>query len=458
MRTLLHRMAAWTFAFLLGTSGALAQERAPFGQAELDQMLAPVALYPDALLSQILMASTYPLEVVQAARWSRARPGLKGREAVDAAAPMDWDPSVKSLTAFPQILAMMDERLDWTERLGEAFIGQQAEVMEAVQGLRRRAEAAGNLQSDERMAVLHRDGAIAIEPPASGIVYVPYYAPTVVFGAWWWPAYPPVVFAPPPAVYLVSAYRPAFVWGDGILFSAGFFFGHFDWPRRRVEVVHAHRYPVHGHPAQPRTVWRHEPIHRRGVPYRHVNAIRHPGERPAFEPRHRAAMLPAPDGHRAGAAIPPRSVSPPQPRERARVDARASRPHPATPGTEPPRQRQAAAAPRPMPAHRRDASPTVAGGAVRADARLSGTQATARAGPDRGARRIDQSAERRPQAAPAPRPNAQRNVRAAEPRPLAATARSREAPRPAASRGAPPRREAGARGGGPSARRAMNPS
>src|SRR6187551_1368777 len=98
-----------------------AQTHTVFSQQDLDQMLAPIALYPDSLLSQILMAATYPLEVVQAARWSRANPGLHGDRAVRAVAERDWDPSVKSLVAFPQILAMMDAKLEWTERLGEAF-------------------------------------------------------------------------------------------------------------------------------------------------------------------------------------------------------------------------------------------------------------------------------------------------------------------------------------------------
>jgi hypothetical protein len=137
MRTLLNSWVVRAVTLLFVASAAFAQDRVPFRQAELDQMLAPVALYPDALLSQMLMASTYPLEVVQAARWSRANPGLKGQSAVDAVERMDWDPSVKSLTAFPQVLSMMDEKLEWTERLGEAFLAQQADVMAAVQELRR---------------------------------------------------------------------------------------------------------------------------------------------------------------------------------------------------------------------------------------------------------------------------------------------------------------------------------
>lgn len=271
MKALLKSWTVRVAALLFLASAALAQDRVPFRQAELDQMLAPVALYPDSLLSQMLMASTYPLEVVQAARWSRANPDLKGQSAVDAVGRMDWDPSVKSLTAFPQILAKMDENLEWTERLGEAFLAQQADVMGTVQELRRRADAAGNLRSGEQMRVVRQDEAIVIEPAAPQVVYVPHYSP-VVYGPWWWSAYPPVYWAPPPAYYAVPAYGHGFFWGSGIAISTGFFFGHFDWPHRHVRVAHVHHYhgrPVHGH-----THWRHDPTHRRGVPFRNADAHR----------------------------------------------------------------------------------------------------------------------------------------------------------------------------------------
>ena len=118
-----------------------AHAQAPYTQAELDQMLAPIALYPDALLSQILLAATRPLEVVEAARWSRANPELQGDEAVQAVQREYWDPSVKSLVAFPQLLARMDEKLEWTKALGDAFFVQEPVVMETIQELRRRARA-----------------------------------------------------------------------------------------------------------------------------------------------------------------------------------------------------------------------------------------------------------------------------------------------------------------------------
>lgn len=276
MKTRLKWWIVRALALLLAASAASAQDRVPFRQDELDQMLAPVALYPDSLLSQMLMASTYPLEVVQAARWSRANPGLNGQDAVRAVEHMDWDPSVKSLTAFPQVLSMMDEKLEWTERLGEAFLAQQADVMDTIQGLRRRAEAAGNLRSNEQMRVARQGEVIVIEPPAPGVVFVPYYSPLVVFGPWWWPHYPPVFWAPPPH-YVVAAHRPAFAWGSGIVISAGFFFGHFDWPHRHVKVVHVHHPRPDARPIRVHADWRHDPVHRRGVPFRHA------GVRPRVE-------------------------------------------------------------------------------------------------------------------------------------------------------------------------------
>lgn len=272
MRTLLQSWIVRVAALMLAASVAFAQDRVPFRQEELDQMLAPVALYPDSLLSQMLMASTYPLEVVQAARWSRANPGLKGQDAVRAVEPMDWDPSVKSLTAFPEVLSMMDQKLEWTERLGEAFLAQQTDVMDTIQGLRRRADAAGNLGSDDRLRVARQGDVIAIEPPAPGVVYVPYYSPLVVYGPWWWPHYPPVFWAPPPH-YAFVTHRPVFAWSSGIVISAGFFFGHFDWPHRHVQVVHVHHHHTVARPVHAHTQWRHDPAHRRGVPFRHAGAF-----------------------------------------------------------------------------------------------------------------------------------------------------------------------------------------
>lgn len=240
-------------------------------QQELDQMLAPIALYPDSLLSQIFMASTYPLEVVEAARWSRANPALTGQQAVDAVGERDWDASVKSLAAFPQVLAMMDQQLEWTARLGDVFIAQEPQVMETVQSLRQKAYEAGNLRSTEQVTVYEQGDAYAIEPARPEVVYVPYYDTRVAYGSWWWPAYPPVYWAPWPGYYVYPGF--AFAWGSGVIVRSGFFFGGCDWRRRHVTVVNVtvvNRPGVVGRPG--RTVWQHDPGHRRGVPY-HIASV-----------------------------------------------------------------------------------------------------------------------------------------------------------------------------------------
>src|SRR5450830_1491542 len=213
-------IASAIFSLASGISNASAQDMnrppAVFSQEELDQMLAPIALYPDSLLAQVLMASTYPLEVVQAARFVDSRPGMQGDGLARAIAPMPWDPSVKSLAQFPSVLAMMNDKLDWTQRLGDAFLSQQANVMDTVQNLRIKAQVAGNLQSTNQQRILQQDQVIVIEPVNPQVIYVPYYNPTIVYGGWWWPQRPPVYWAPPPR------YRPP---SYNVSISAGIFFG-----------------------------------------------------------------------------------------------------------------------------------------------------------------------------------------------------------------------------------------
>jgi Protein of unknown function (DUF3300) len=235
-----------------------------FTDAELDQILAPIALYPDPLLSQILMAATYPLEVVQAARWSRAHPGWQGQDAVEEVDDMDWDPSVKSLVAFPDILSMMDQKLEWTEDLGDAFLAQEDDVMDRVQYLRRRAEQAGYLQSGEHITVVRQGPSIIVHSAYRDVVYVPYYDPLVVYGAWWWPHHRPVYWSP------WHGYRrhhhSGFYWAAGISLGSGFFYSDWDWSNRHVRVVeHPPFYYRHAPP--PRRIWVHDRYHRRGVRY-----------------------------------------------------------------------------------------------------------------------------------------------------------------------------------------------
>ena len=150
-----------------------------FRQEELDQILAPIALYPDSLLAQILMAATYPLEVVQADRWVKQNRNLPPEALNDALDRQNWDPSVKALVPFPDVLSMMSERLDWTQRVGDAFLAQEADVMDSIQQLRAKAYAAGNLRSTQQLAVSRQGAIIVIEPANPQVVYVPVYNPVV---------------------------------------------------------------------------------------------------------------------------------------------------------------------------------------------------------------------------------------------------------------------------------------
>lgn len=220
MRTVIAVLAS---LFLAGAAHA----QRSFSQAELDAMLAPIALQPDGLVSQILIASTFPEQVAAAASWSRANPHLHGDEAVRAVQQETWDPAVKALVAFPDLLARMDDKPQWLRDLGEAFLNQEAQVMDTVQGLRRRAQAAGHLATTDQYAVYPYGEAIVVEPRTQ-FVYVRYYDPFIVYGAWWWPYYYPVYWRPWVA-------RPVFV-------THGFFYAKADWYRRHVQVVHK---PVH---------------------------------------------------------------------------------------------------------------------------------------------------------------------------------------------------------------------
>src|SRR3954468_2812605 len=160
-----------------------------FSQKDLDELMAPIALYPDALLAQVLMASTYPLEVVEAARWQKANPTVKDKALEDALQKQSWDPAVKSLTAVPQVLTMMNEKLDWTTKLGDAFLAQQEDILKTTQSLRKKADEAGNLKTTGEMTVKKETEnsvqVIKIESPKPDVVYVPTYNPATVYGSWW---------------------------------------------------------------------------------------------------------------------------------------------------------------------------------------------------------------------------------------------------------------------------------
>ena len=201
----------------IAAEAAGANAQAPLSQDKLDSLLAPIALYPDQLLTQILMASTYPLDIVEAARFVKANKSLKGDALDKAVADKKWDPSVQSLTAFPQVLDMMSDKLEWTQQLGDAFLTDEKRVMKTVQGLRQKADAAGNLKSNEQIKVVKEQATIIIiEPAQSTVVYVPSYNPTVVYGVWWAPSYPPYYYPPPPYYYPTGSVAAAGLIGFGL--------------------------------------------------------------------------------------------------------------------------------------------------------------------------------------------------------------------------------------------------
>jgi hypothetical protein len=248
---------------------------APLPQSELDALLAPVALYPDQLLAQILMASTYPLEIVMAGRFMQQNPSLTGDALDQALRDKNWDPSVLSLTAFPQVLLMMNDKLDWTQRLGDAFLANQQQVMDTVQTLRGRAQAAGNLRNTPQETVANQDGFIDIEPAQPQVVYVPVYDPRVIYGPWLDPVYQPDYWYPP-AIYGYPDLSAGIA--VGIFFGAawGISNNHWGWAHPNWR---GHGIDINGRnntfANRPQNVnrgrdgqWAHVPEHRNGVAYR----------------------------------------------------------------------------------------------------------------------------------------------------------------------------------------------
>jgi hypothetical protein len=204
------------------TAPAAASQTPLLKPAELDQLVAPIALYPDTLLAEVLMASAYPLDIVQAERWVQANKNLTEDQLKAAVDKQPWDESIKSLVATPSVLQMMSEKLDWTEKLGDAVVAQQADVMDAIQRLRAKAQANNKLTSTKEQTVsvqqVQDRQVIAIEPTNPDTVFVPYYDPGVVYGDWPYADYPPYYFPPP-------GYIAASVIAAGIAFGGGYALG-----------------------------------------------------------------------------------------------------------------------------------------------------------------------------------------------------------------------------------------
>ena len=255
----------------LNSGPVRAEEAGTLNNQQIEQMVAPIALYPDPLISQILMAATYPLEVVEAARWSKENPKVTGQALEDAMQKQSWDPSVKALTAVPETLAMMNDQLKWTQDLGDAFLAQQSDVLDAVQRLRARADAAGNLKTTPQQKVVRTNRpagspagapaqAYVIEPTNPNEYYVPIYDPGVVYGAWPYETYRPFYWYPPGYVAAgVFGFATAAVVGAAI-------WGNVNWWNRRVGV-NVNRYNSFNRTRITSNTWSHNAAHRHGVAY-----------------------------------------------------------------------------------------------------------------------------------------------------------------------------------------------
>ena len=282
-RPKLIRALTWLLVILLAMpAGGWAQGSgaAPvFKQEELEAILAPIALYPDELLAQVFIGSTYPLEIVEADRFAKANPNLKGDQLTKALEAKNWDPSVKSLVNFPSVLTMMSEKLEWTQKLGDAVIAQEKDVMNTVQTLRQKAQASGNLKTTSEQKVVVQEKTIVIESANPQVVYVPTYNPTVVYGAWPYAAYPPYSYA-----------YPGYPWGAGLAFAGGvalgaawgYAWGGCNWHGGGGDIninnsrnTNINNNIDRGKYAKQRTggqggqgKWQHNPEHRKGVSYK----------------------------------------------------------------------------------------------------------------------------------------------------------------------------------------------
>ncbi|MNJ07422.1 hypothetical protein D3C77_15200 [compost metagenome] len=260
---------------------------AVFSTEQLDQMLAPLALYPDALLAQVLMATTYPGNVADAVAWSKAHPDASGDAAVKQVADQPWDPSVQSLVAFPQVLTTLGQDPVWVQRVGDAFLAQPDAVMNSVQRLRAKAKAAGHLESNDQQTVTVQPASapaggtttvvqaaapaqtIVIQPTNPQVVYVPSYNPSVVYGSWPYPSYPPAYYPPSPGYAIGTALATGLAFGAGVAIVNSLW-GDCDWGHNDVDID-VNRYNninVNHRIDANQNNWQHNPQFRNGVPYR----------------------------------------------------------------------------------------------------------------------------------------------------------------------------------------------
>ena len=242
----------------------------PLEQALLDQVLAPIALYPDSVLSHILVAATYPLEVIQAARWRQDNIRLTEEQVLVAVEHEQWDPSVKALTPFADLIAQLSYDLDWLQYLGDAFLQNEYQVLASIQDLRHKAYAEGALADNKYYDVIIDNDYIIIEPTNKKIIYVPYYDSRSVYGRWSWHNHQPVYWHRP-SHYKLHA---GFYWGRKFYIKPTIFFGGFHWKSRNLVINHHVYNKPYSYNSRYRNIgvskyhkWKHNPVHRRGVKY-----------------------------------------------------------------------------------------------------------------------------------------------------------------------------------------------
>ena len=275
MCRLLSKLFAAVLALAFALPGSAQSDPPAFSKEQLDQLLAPIALYPDSLLTQVLMASTYPAQVAEAVKWSADHPNDKGDAAVEkVASTTQWEPSVQSLVAFPEVTNLMGQKPEWVQDLGDAFLAQPTDTMDAVQRLRKLAQDAGTLQSNEQQKVVvqqptPQQSVIVIEPAQPQVVYVPAYNPTVVYGVWPYPAYPPYYMPPPYGYYPGSALVRGMAFGAGLAITNSLW-GGYNWGRNDVNI-NVNRYNnvnVNRKISNTNNNFTHNSNGRKGVPYR----------------------------------------------------------------------------------------------------------------------------------------------------------------------------------------------
>jgi hypothetical protein len=270
---------------------------------QLDALVAPIALYPDPLLAQTLVASTYPLEIVQLQQWLEKNKDLKDQALTDAVAKQPWDPSVQSMAAFPDVVKRLADDIEWTTDLGNAFLAQQSDVMDAAQRMRKKAQANGALESNEQQKVetqvVKQDTVIVVQSANPEVIYVPTYSPVVVYGPPVYP-YPPIYYPPPPppgSAFVAFSFGVAMgaAWGGSCCYCG--------WEGNDININVDNNFNQINHYGGGGGNWQHNPQHRGGAPYADATtANKYGGSARGSTPNRQASASQQPAGNRAGSA------------------------------------------------------------------------------------------------------------------------------------------------------------